>query len=366
MVDDMLSHIKKINWSLMHKNLLVLKQKRNKIIPIDLNDKIDEFLNWYLENVTKKGYTDNNTYNQITEIRNFIEKMAVWYELRYPDYEIYKLMPGFDPENIHISDVMFKNNKYINEQLDGNPNVKTLAWDKFFNTKTFIDSLPWKEKWLLQGPRYSHLMYIDPNNRNAHLHLNSNGIVQKVEKVKNYTNFKVKNEDVEKLHVEDVVKLLKENGIVLPNNSELEQAINNAKKWAYQKEEILNCVMYRIIQRGGNRIGPRRALLFAKEFQRDINIPMKYGIDYLDPWLKDFINEYIKADGSKDLICYVGYFSRSNKKEKVDTISIQELIQHNYINPKENNLHQGMDNALASPIKSKKLRPVKRIEKNQK
>ena len=36
----------------------------------------------------------------------------------------------------------------------------------------------------------------------------------------------------------------------------------------------LNCVMYRIIERGGNRIGPRRGFLFAKEFGRNIDIPM--------------------------------------------------------------------------------------------
>lgn len=33
--------------------------------------------------------------------------------------------------------------------------------------------------------------------------------------------------------------------------------------------------MYRIIERGGNRIGPKRAFLFAKEFGRDIRIPVR-------------------------------------------------------------------------------------------
>ena len=34
--------------------------------------------------------------------------MAVWYELRYPDYEINRLMPGSGQEGIKVSDVMYR------------------------------------------------------------------------------------------------------------------------------------------------------------------------------------------------------------------------------------------------------------------
>ena len=84
--------------------------------------------------------------------------------------------------------------------------------------------------------------------------------------------------------------------------------------------------MYRIIERGGNRIGPRRAFLFAKEFNRNIDIPMMYGVDTSDPGLKQFVDEYIKAGGSKDLVCYGNYFSRSSKNEKLETIKVREII----------------------------------------
>ena len=57
---------------------------------------------------------------------------------------------------------------------------------------------------------------------------------------------------------------------------------------------MLDAVMYRIIERGGNRMGPRRGFLFAKEFGRNIDIPMMYGVDYSDPGLRSFIIEYIK------------------------------------------------------------------------
>lgn len=138
--------------------------------------------------------------------------------------------------------------------------------------------------------------------------------------------------------------------------------------------------MYRIIERGGNRIGPRRAFLFAKEFGRNIDIPMMYGVDYSDPGLRRFMNEYIKAGGSKDLICYVGYFSRASKNEKIDIVSMQELIQsiHNdcatKYTPEETKLYQRMVNALASQIDKdeikkeevKQLRLQRKLEKSRK
>lgn len=90
---------------------------------------------------------------------------------------------------------------------------------------------------------------------------------------------------------------------------------------------MLDAVMYRIIERGGNRIGPRRAFLFAREFGRDISIPIVYGVDTSDPGLRQFINAYFKAGGSKDITCFVNYFSRASKNDKVDTISMRDLLR---------------------------------------
>ena len=370
---------KKINWKFMHINLLRKGQEQSKIVPIALDDKVNEFIDWYFENMVKGHYTDIGEYHQPMEMRNLIEKMAVWYELRYPDYEINRLMPTSSQENIKIDDVMFNSNGYINEQLDEDSDVRVLDWDEFYNAKTFINSLPWEERSLFQKPRYSHLVYVELDGSSAHLHLTSDGIVQESEGLDAYTHFKIKDKDLEGMHIEDVVQLLKENGIVLPSDNELEATINHAKKWAYQKEGILNCVMYRIIERGGNRIGPRRAFLFAKEFERNIDIPMIYGVDYSDPGLRQFINEYIKAGGSKNLICYVGYFFRASKKEKIDTVSMQKLIQsvhHDCVTkytPEETELHQRMVNALASQIDTdevkkeevKQLRLQRKLEKSR-
>lgn len=350
------------------KSLFKLEQRKSKKTPICLNDKVDEFVNWNFE-IMKKYYSDSNyfKYRLQRQMRDFIEKMAVWYELRYPDYEIDRLMPysDFVFDDIAINDVMFYNNNYISRQLNEDSEARVLNWAEFYNAKAFIDSLPCGERSLFLEPEYSQSIYLEPNGRGAHLWLLPNGIVINSRGFGAYTHFKIKDEDLKEMHIEDVVQLLKENEISLPSGNDLEANINYVKKMIYRKEEMLNCVMYRIIERGGNRVGPRRALLFAKEFERNIDIPMMYGVDYSDPGLKNFINEYIKAGGSKDLMCYVEYFNRKSKKEKLDTVSIQELIRsvHNdsvtKYTPEETEFHQGPVNALASQIDQDELKSEK-------
>ena len=63
--------------------------KSSKMVILD--DKVDDYIDWYTKNM---GQDYCNKYHFQIEMRNFIEKRAVWYELRYPDYEINRLMPG--------------------------------------------------------------------------------------------------------------------------------------------------------------------------------------------------------------------------------------------------------------------------------
>lgn len=329
---------------------------------IDLDAKVDEFIDWYFKNMVKGNYTDIGEYHAPREMRDLIEKIAVWYELRYPSYEINRLMPGSGQEQINVNDVMFRNNPYVNELLDENSDAKELDWNDFYNTNVFMKSLPWEERCYFTKPRYRNIVYLNPNSRVAHLHLTKNGFVEMAEDVTGYTESVIKDEELTGLNVRDVVKLFQEKGIELPENNELEKTINEANKWIQQKEGILDCAMYRIIERGGNRIGPRRAFLFAKEFGRNIDIPMMYGVDYSDPGLRSFINEYIKAGGSKDLLCYIGYFSRKSKSQIMDTVSVQELIKTvnndgiTKYTKEETALHQRMVDALASQVNQNKVR----------
>jgi hypothetical protein len=106
--------------------------------------------------------------------------------------------------------------------------------------------------------------------------------------------------------------------------------------------------MYRIIERGGNGIGPRKGFQFAQEFGRDINIPMMYGVEFSDPGLRNFVNEYLKVGGSINLECYQNYHNRKSNKEKLDIITIADILklEDNYTD-EENALHQRLVDALS-------------------
>jgi len=342
--------------------------------PIDLDDKVNTFINWYFKNMIAGHFTDIGEHHKIKEMKDFIEKMAVWYELRYPDYEINRMMPGSDQECIKVDDVMFRNNSYVNDLLPEDADTKELEWGEFYNASAFIKSLPWQEKAFFYSPRYQEVVYFDIHSSMAHLHLTKNGIVEMSEWVSAWSNYAIRDEEITGLHITRVVELFKERGIALPKNNELEKTIMEVSNLTYQKEEMLNCVMYRIIERGGNRIGPRRAFLFAKEFKRNIDIPMMYGVDYSDPGLRMFINEYIKAGGSLNLECLVGYFERTNKKPPLKLVSIEELLTYYRYTPEETGLHQKLVDILASQVnldevkkeEIKRLRLERKLEKSKK
>ena len=289
---------------------------------VDLKEKVDMFIYWYYRNMVSGKYTIRGLVDKPIEMRNFIEKMAVWYELRYPSYEINRLMPGSDQEQSIIDDIMFKDNVYLNETLGIDNDAKDLKWSKFYDFNTFFKSLPSEEAYLLTKPTYPNHIYLGES---CYLYLDSYGYVQRAKGLSEYTGSIIGEDDVEGLHIKDVAKLLKMTNV---NNNNIVNTIEYFDKRCYQLEKTLDAVMYRIIERGGNRIGPRRGLLFAKEFGRNIDIPMMYGIDRSDARLENFINEYINAGGNENLICYEDYF-RTSAKSNLDTISISEIIHPN-------------------------------------
>lgn len=332
---------------------------------ISLDDKVDEFISWYSNNMVKGHYTDIGEYRKPRDLKNFIEKMAVWYELRYPDYEVNRMMYCCSQESKDINEIMFYKNQYMNNKID--ILIKELNWSQFYNTHAFIKSLPSNEKYYFEKAKYSDYtrLFIDDYRGDIIIYLTSNGFVKEIRETY-LTPINEKNLDSSELigmNIKDVIVILKEKYNCTDKQLKcIIEEINNYDNKIMFKEELLNCVMYRIIERGGNRIGPRRGFLFAKEFGRNIDIPMMYAIDRSDPGLRLFINEYIKAGGSKDLICYIGYFSRTNEMEKLDTTSIQDLIltQNNNAatkyTPEEDELHQILVNVLASQVDQDEVR----------
>lgn len=78
-----------------------------------------------------------------------------------------------------------------------------------------------------------------------------------------------------------------------------------------------------------------------------------------------FINEYFKAGGSRDLVCYSGYFSRTTKYQNIETITTEELLlgySHNameFYTPEEQELAFELANVLVQEA-NKRLKLEKR------
>lgn len=317
-------------------------------VPEVLDDKVDAIVKWYKENMVKDNYTKIGEYSEPIEFRNLIEKMAVWYEFRYPDYEVKRVLFGLKEEKL-VDNNMFNDNLYINEECDEFSEAKILDWDRFYNFDAFLKLLSINERYYFRKYQYPSIVYFSLKSRGRHLHLDEDGIVEMDE-------FSLKENNCEGKTIKEVVEIAKEKGIKFPEDSEMIQVIKEDENKEKLRDELLNAVMYRLIERGENRIGAYRAYLFAKEFKRNLDIPIMYGIDLSDPNLRLFLNTYLKDGGNPNLKCYIGYGSREKKYESLLTISINSLlkiIRHNeeeFYTSEETKLHQDLIKVLSRKL----------------
>lgn len=327
------------------------------LIEPDLDNKVDKFIDWVINVRLKNEQSDGYKYHEPKRIRNFIEKMAIWYELRYPSYEINRIMHCCGQESKKIDDIMFRYNIYVNELLGVDSDAKEMEWAEFYSKETFLKSLTWEEFRYIEKPTYMRLVYIEKSIE-SHFHLSEDGTIIESEELYLSTEGKIKDEDVISKHIKDIPAMFEKEGIILSNDSEIKKAIDLYNQKEYFREELLNCVMYRIIERGDGRIGPRRAYLFAKEFDRNIDIPLMYAHDFADWDLRSFINTYIKDGGNPDLECYMNYFYQTQDYQRLNTATIRGILKNtiNRLTEGEKELHQRLVTTLNSQIDPDTLR----------
>jgi len=324
-----------------------------------LNEKVDNFIEVSYRTMIKGSTIPQIGFKREEDLRNFIEKMAVWYELRYPSYEVGRTIECSGLDNKNVSSEMFLFNSYIQEllELDEPLGAVYFDWNEFYNYDAFLNSLPYNERVYLLKPRYSPIVNIS---NTIHFHLDENGNIIDADRFEEFSKGKITEEQVLGKNIKDVYTMICEEQIELPEDCEIQKCIILYNQQVEFKEELLNCVMYRIIERGGNRVGPRRGLMFAKEFKRNIDIPIQYGIDTSDPKIRNFISEYIKAGGTPDLECYLNYFDRTSIRLKKKTVrELIKTIRNVYVNvytDEERELQQGLVDVLSTQINPEELR----------
>ena len=333
-----------------------------------LKYKIDSFLEWYYSTMYEEEFGNTLKNQKQTNLRNFIEKMAIWYELRYPEYEIIK------NSDKNSNDTMFNNNHYVksivsevDEILDTDTTKEVfdyMEWDEFYNTKAFVNSLSNQEKNYLRKPAYPNLVYIFKDCHYPHLHLSKKGVITDIDGLSVY-NTTLTDKSLIGKNIKEA-DILFEKHLPQYKNSLVHNAIKNYENQKRFKEALLDCVMFRIIERGGCRIGPRRAFIFAKEFNRNLEVPMQFAIDYIDPELKQIIEEYINNNGDTNLACYLNYFYKK-ESEPLQTINLIDVMEDLKIKtPEEKELYQGLVYILSSQLDPEQLEEeTKQLEKEK-
>jgi hypothetical protein len=309
-----------------------------------LDSYVDSFIEWYKEKFVKGNYTDIGEYHKPKELRDLIETIAVWYELRYPSYEINRELPGSTQERKTTSDYP-KNITELIEILEMSSGeeqkylkdvFKLIKWEDIVSFEQFFNSLPWERRHYFIIPPYTDIFHKEENDSFiiiTTMELTPDGNVEEFHQRKIPTGnsngvFETTLRNVEKLHLKEAYHLLAMSGLV---NNEVLTKINKQLEQRREKEKliigILNCALFRIVERGGNRIGPRRGFKFANEFGLDVSIPVTYGLDYSDPGIRDFINEALKKDVSLDTILIENYFSRKDNKTKFTLTTMEEALK---------------------------------------
>ena len=272
--------------------------------------KREEFFKWAEE-------TDITTYVGSQEfILNFINKMAIWYEFRFPNSEIDNIFNEKDKREsiLEITNKSEGMNDLLYFSLDDSTkdNLANTLWSDLLDTKTFLNTLSYNEKELLEKPKYPSS--VTDYNVNLSVDLTANGKITYIHGRNHSTGllgqeiFGFKNKNIEEL-----LNYLKENEIKI---CEFLETVDWYKKRVLFKEKLLDNVLYRIIELGGAYYGVKRGYLFAKEFKRDLDIPLTYYTPLYES-NRVLLNDYLKNGGNKNLVCASGYFINNRNIEEV-------------------------------------------------
>ena len=311
---------------------------------VDLNKRIDMFYDWFL-NSKMCGY-----YN--IDIKELISKLASWYEMRYSDSTLNEMLSSGKIDNYNCFN--FNRNKYIHDNFNDDSDVYFLELSKTLDFGFFIKSLSDNEKVIFKKKKLS-VNFTKDNYGNTYF-LTPNGFI---ESILDCNDSFLLNKCDRSTHITDVVGF-SEGSIDVYINATKERykgAVMSCYKSAFIRKEVLNCAMYQMLLNNNTEYGTMRALLFAKEFGLDIDIPMIYGVER-DNYIRQEINFYLKFGGSKDLVCYRNYFDEryKNGEEPLEMDSIADMIRkyNGWYTEEEKYLQQELCNVLASKVSSSK------------
>ena len=296
-------------------NDLIIEQENKKYDDFKtIDQQLEDYFKWYQDNIL--NYQCEEKSEEMKKLKKLISKFVAWYEIRYPDYELSCMVPfPYSDDSFPMNEIL-KEEKQVSDEFD---------WATFYDKKVFLKSLSIKEKMLISNK------YIFNGTRWLHFKSQNDlsyGIQVKLSKKMNVSylfniTLNYSDEDLSNIkgkNIDEAIQILKEHGYELEKNDRIFLDYYNSKKENSCK--ILEAVMYSLMKSGGRYAGPRRALLFAKEFKLNLDIPMSYGIIMDDEDTLYLIDEYLKNGGHEDLTCYVDSFIKDK-----NVMSLSDIIE---------------------------------------
>ena len=267
---------------------------------IDLYKNVKKNLEHFIE--THSYDIDKPKQEAKQEIRDFIEKMAVWFELRYPDCEIKKIF-GSNNMEVDVTKEIFYNNPHLADILKNSMTEIDLKWHDFYNYDAFYASLTEEEKRFIKEPCYPDLVFLY-SGKVDHVHLSPEGYVEMYEFGVCSDSLSVETDEYKNCYIERFIEMLEEKGKPVDSNSEVYKAMNLYSNQNRLRNNMIECVMYRIMMRGDKRESSlRRAYLFAKEFATGyISFLADYAIYYDDLDLLRFMRNDLGKEYVEDLM----------------------------------------------------------------
>ena len=318
-----------------------LEEKKTKNDTILLSNKIECLLNEISE--------DDYEYD---DYKKLVEIMKNWYILRYPDE--------------YINYFFGKREKYsINDEVFWGTKKPDMDFFDILNAKVFFNTLNPRYKRYLGKVRYLSSLSIRVDCIHECLLLSKKGTITASSMLWNYEGKNIKelyNDIINGKVTVDDIKYCEDNKLkqtfLWKLRNTLEEAIDVYDAGVNNKNKVFDCVIYSLMNYWNLEIGAKRALLFAEEFKRDINVPLVYAATNSD---KEFINYYLMLGGDINIECYKDYIRKDYNKIPLKDIMNKYSIS-NYEKEMFKRIITLIKNSLPKDIEKNEIKQ-KRIER---
>lgn len=306
-------------------------------------------------------YKDNFNIEEERRMRRFMEKMVTIYEIIYPDES--------------LAGEEFINDSFVNQVMFKNTDID-LDWSKFLSIKSMIKLLSEDEKNFLRKPKYKTEINLTSNNiwnPWDSLTLTKNGVIKKVRL--NKERSALKGIELVGKRAVNVIGELEDKGISEKAYIELKEEVARVDRLKVQRREMLDCIMECIMQNGNDYIGARRALLFAHDFNLDLDKALKYELcvttDEVDiaTYLKQYNDFGGNMEYAKNLLfseesLYAGCYNNEQELNVALRSEEEKEKAKELMGRLVSTLYGSIDQEELEKEKVKKLRLERKLNKN--